>query len=69
MNYNVLAQEIQMEMLELMKIIGELNEKNREMSMSLSINHEEFFQVLRELTQLSKRWAALIKYKNEEISK
>ncbi|XP_046861153.1 cortexillin-1-like isoform X2 [Xenia sp. Carnegie-2017] len=61
--------EIQMEMLELMKIIGELNEKNREMSMSLSINHEEFFQVLKELTQLSKRWSALIKYKNEEISK
>ena len=68
MNCNVLLREIQMELLELRKMIHQFNNRYNDMFRFQSFDHEEFCQVMKDFGELNKRWSALIKPNNKEIS-
>ncbi|XP_046860991.1 spectrin beta chain, erythrocytic-like isoform X2 [Xenia sp. Carnegie-2017] len=58
------GQEIQMELLELRKMIHQFNNRYNDIFRFQSFDHEEFCQVMKDFGELSKRWSAL---NNKEI--
>ncbi|XP_046861154.1 uncharacterized protein LOC124454388 isoform X1 [Xenia sp. Carnegie-2017] len=65
LNCNVLLREIQMELLELRKMIHQFNNRYNDIFRFQSFDHEEFCQVMKDFGELSKRWSEL---NNKKIS-